>query len=142
MGNRGIPGYHGRYTVSEFALVKGELLRKYKNMFSASNLDQVCRWVAKHSWQNVRNEAYTQAVEAPGYGAAEASVRMLLVYDEAQRLFDLYHHGESFSRKYQALPERVQKFLENISHDDDSEGHRDNQADRGIRAGAGEAAQA
>lgn len=118
MGNRGISGYHGRYTVSEFALVKGELMKKYAGKWSTNNLDQVCRYVAKHSWQDVRTEAYTQAVEAAGYGAAEASVRMLIIYDEAQEFFDHFHHGEEFSRTYGELPEPVQKFLEEICHDD------------------------
>lgn len=115
MANRGAAGYHGRYTDSEFAMVKGELLKKYGEKYSANHLDQVCRFVAKRSWQNVRTEAYTEAVEASGYGAAEASVQMLLVYDEAQRIFDLYHSGEGFKRQYQALPDHVQKFLEKVA---------------------------
>lgn len=114
MGKRGTPGYHGHYTVSEFALVKGELLKKYGEKWSANNLDQVCRYIAKHYWQNIRTEAYTEAVAAPGYGAAEASVRMLMVYDEAQRLFDHFHHGMHWTREYQELPEQVHKFLEEI----------------------------
>lgn len=114
MGNRGVAGYHGRYTVSEFALVKGELLKKYGESWNATNLDQVCRYVAKHDWPIVRTASYVEAVQSPGYGAAEAAVRMLLVYDECQRLFDYYHSGEHFQRNYQALPYDVQNFLEAV----------------------------
>lgn len=140
MGNRSTPGYHGRYTVSEFAMVKGELLKLYGNKWSANDLDKVCRFVAKHNWPAVRTESYTAAAEFPNFsGAMEAAARMLLVYDKCQELFDLYHSGPDFHREYQALPQHVQNFLEKIS-DDDGERHRDNQADRGLVAGAGEAA--
>lgn len=95
--------YFGRYTVSEFALVKSELIKKFQGIYNASAVDAICRYLAKYDWPKERKDSYTAALSYVG-SSREASLQMLKACDEGQKLFDMARHGEHFVRAYEPVP--------------------------------------
>lgn len=96
--------YHGFYTASEYAIVKGQMLRRHQQDLSTNTVDTVIRYVAKHFWPNEREKCYLAAAQFE-QSSRESSFRMLRLYDETQLLFDRTRQGDSYLRAYPAIPE-------------------------------------
>lgn len=90
--------YHGHYTVSEYALVKGEMLKVYQNLYSSNTVDHICRWVAKNDWPKVRSETYQAVLNLENRVSVLSGFEALSAYDLCQELFDKAHHGQEFER--------------------------------------------
>lgn len=102
MGTRAKP-YYGYYTASQYAIVKGQMLRRHLEDLSTSTVDTIVRYVAKHIWPNEREKCYIAAAQFEE-SSREAAFKMLRYYDEAQKLFDESQHGENYIRAYDAVP--------------------------------------
>lgn len=95
--------YFGHYTASEYALVKGELIQKFQEVYSQTTVDSICRYLAKHNWPKERKDSYTAAFSQPN-PTREASLMMLHACDTGQELFDRLRHGENYVRTYETVP--------------------------------------
>jgi hypothetical protein len=104
--------YHGRYTVSEYALVKAKLLENYSGYYSSSTIDSVCRYVSKRDWPKVREDTYRHAMRCLAGESRRATIEQLAVYDFCQHLFDALHIGENFTRKWPTIDEIAENMKE------------------------------
>lgn len=95
--------YHGRYTVSEYALVKGELLKEYSATYNVSTIDSVLRYIANKNWTAERTGAY-QAALAQLEPTRSAALNMLELCDDAQAAFDRLRYGGDYKRSYEEIP--------------------------------------
>lgn len=95
--------YHGNYTASQYAIVKGQMLRRHLDNLSSSTIEEIVRYVAKHNWPGEREKCYLAAAQFEE-SSREATFKMLRRYDEAQKLFDETTHEDGYIRTYDAVP--------------------------------------
>lgn len=101
------PEYIGRYTVSEYALAKQQMIRNHPDL-RAHQVEDICRYIAKFNWSEERRDSYLVAKNDGDFSAG-----LLKNYDEAQEIFDRIHHGENFLRFYpkiENIPESDREF--------------------------------
>ena len=101
----------GRYTVSEYAMVKQQMIRSHDEL-KPYKVDEVCRYIATKDWPSERRMSYMYAKNDNDFSAG-----FLRIYDECQELFDKVHHGESFLRFYpkiHGVPESDREFPDSL----------------------------